>query len=74
MRSSGGYVPIPAGPSTCAYRRGDDVVVVVPTRPPTGDPGDARVELPPGRWRNVLADLAGVYGDDRLAVYERVGV
>jgi (1->4)-alpha-D-glucan 1-alpha-D-glucosylmutase len=71
---AGGYAPIPAGPSTCAYRRGDDVVVVVPTRPPTGDPGDARVELPPGRWRNVLADLAGVYGDDRLAVYERIGV
>jgi (1->4)-alpha-D-glucan 1-alpha-D-glucosylmutase len=29
----GGYEPIEAGPGICAYRRGDDVVVAVATRP-----------------------------------------
>ena len=64
---SGAYVPLEAGTTTCAYARGTDVVVVVPVR---ADPVDVR--LPPGDWHNVLAELAGPYGDDRLAVLERV--
>ena len=44
------------------------MVVVVPTR---DDPVEA--QLPAGEWRNVLAELAEPYGDDRIAVYERIG-
>src|SRR5581483_9123337 len=46
---AGGYEPLPAPETTCAYRRGDDVVVAVGVR---GDAPD--VELPRGRWRAVL--------------------
>ena len=63
---SGDYIPLETGPTTCAYARGTDVVVVVPVR---DDPVDVR--LPPGDWHNVLAELAEPYGDDRLAVLER---
>ena len=52
--------------TTCAFRRGEDVVVVVTTR---DEPAD--VDRPAGTWRNVLgrarAAVRRFYG-----VYERV--
>jgi hypothetical protein len=63
---SGRYEPLEAGEATCAYQRGDDVVVVVPTRA-----GPPEIALPAGRWRNVLDDLGSLY-DGAPAVYERI--
>jgi (1->4)-alpha-D-glucan 1-alpha-D-glucosylmutase len=53
-----GYEPLPAGPDTCAFRRGD-VVVAVPVRdaPP-------EVDFPGGAWRAVVDEAYA-------AVYER---
>ena len=47
---AGAYEPLAAGDGTCAYRRGEDVVVAVPVRyrEPTFD-------LPPGTWRDVVS-------------------
>src|SRR5262249_2923429 len=39
---AGGYEPLDAGKATCAFRRGEDVVVAVPVRE-----WDIHVELPP---------------------------
>ena len=50
---SGTYTPLGANPATtCAFSRGDDVVVVVATR---DEPADAT--MPVGDWRNVLSGL-----------------
>ena len=49
-RGLGRYEPLDAGPEGIAFRRGEDVVVGVGLR------GPARISLPPGRWRDVLAD------------------
>jgi len=43
------YEPLAAAEDTCAYRRGEDVVVAV-----DGRAGDPTFERPPGRWREVL--------------------
>ncbi len=59
----GTYTAVDAGPGVCAYRRGDDVLVVVPTRPTV-----PRVDVPRG-WVDVLAPLAPLY-DQPPAVYE----
>jgi (1->4)-alpha-D-glucan 1-alpha-D-glucosylmutase len=60
------YRPLDAGETTCAYARGDTVVVAVGTRmkPP-------EIALPSGRWRNVLDELGPLY-DAAPAVYERL--
>ncbi len=54
---AGSYAPVPAGPSVCAFLRGDhEVLVVVPLRPPARG-GVASLALPPGApgaWRQVL--------------------
>jgi (1->4)-alpha-D-glucan 1-alpha-D-glucosylmutase len=64
----GAYEPLAAAPGTCAYLRGDDVAVAVPVR------GEApEVELPPGRWRDVLEGLGACLGGVRPAVFERTG-
>ena len=52
---------------TCAFRRGDDVVVAVPVR---GD--EPEVELPPGDWRNVLEGIDRCLGGYAPAVFERL--
>jgi (1->4)-alpha-D-glucan 1-alpha-D-glucosylmutase len=58
---AGAYEPIDAGPTTCAYVRGGEVMVVVETRP--GPPSGTLA--PPGdRWRQVL-------GGDGVGVFER---
>jgi (1->4)-alpha-D-glucan 1-alpha-D-glucosylmutase len=46
---AGGYEPLEAGPATCGFRRGDDVVVAVPVRD-----GTIEIELPPGSWRQIV--------------------
>jgi (1->4)-alpha-D-glucan 1-alpha-D-glucosylmutase len=50
---AGPYEPLAAGTGTCAFRRGDDVVVAIPVRGETPE-----LELPPGRWRNALTATA----------------
>ncbi len=56
----GAYAPLHAGPDVVAFTRGEDVLVVVTLREPELG---AVVEVPEGRWRNVLTheelDLAG---------------
>ena len=52
---AGTYTPLDAGPDVCAFTRGEDaeiLVVVTPREPELG----ATVEIPAGRWRNVLSD------------------
>ncbi len=77
---AGGYEPIDAGPGTCAFVRGGDVLVVVGLR---GAPFEGTLsELPGGRWRDVLRGeersfdtrqpVAGVVGEPGVAVFERL--
>jgi (1->4)-alpha-D-glucan 1-alpha-D-glucosylmutase len=67
---AGPYEQLETGPSVCAFLRGDEVAVAVAVR---REP--ARVELPPGRWRDVLtgAECGPEYelGDRGLALLER---
>jgi (1->4)-alpha-D-glucan 1-alpha-D-glucosylmutase len=65
---AGGFEPLPADAGTCAYLRGEDVAVAVPVR---GD--EPALELPPGRWRNVLEGIDRCLGGYRPALYERAG-
>jgi (1->4)-alpha-D-glucan 1-alpha-D-glucosylmutase len=51
------YEPLDTTARAVAFRRGDDVVVVVPL---AAEP--AEIDLPAGAWRDVLAPLAAVYG------------
>jgi (1->4)-alpha-D-glucan 1-alpha-D-glucosylmutase len=61
---AGDYAPLPAPDGVCAYVRGGDVVCAVAVRERC-DLGS--LELPPGRWRDVVRD------DDRgLALLERM--
>ena len=60
-----GYTPVEAARHVCAYRRGDDVLVVVPTRRAPSDFD------PPAGWTDVLTPLAKIY-EHPPAVYERV--
>jgi (1->4)-alpha-D-glucan 1-alpha-D-glucosylmutase len=63
---TGTYLPLPSGPTTCAYQRGTEVVVAVSLR---DEPLD--VELPSGSWVNLLEALDQAYGPIPIAVYER---
>jgi len=63
---AGPYEPIPAAPGTCAFRRGEDVIVAVSyrgARPELDSPG-------PG-WVNVLDGLDSMPGGAPAAVWER---
>jgi (1->4)-alpha-D-glucan 1-alpha-D-glucosylmutase len=66
-RELGAYEPLDAAPDVCAFRRGDDVVVATVVRGPGG-----RVDLPSGRWRELLtgAAVAGAIdlGDPPIAL------
>jgi (1->4)-alpha-D-glucan 1-alpha-D-glucosylmutase len=64
---AGAYDPRPAPASTCAYRRGDDVLVAVPVRG-----NEPEVDLPPGDWTNVLEGVDRVLGGYRPEVWERI--
>jgi len=50
---TGAYEPVDAGPDVCAFRRGDDVMVVVRLR--SGRLGGA--DFPEGEWRDLLPEL-----------------
>ena len=68
---AGGYEPLDAGPSTVAFLRGGDVLAAAAIRG-DGDP----VELPEGRWRDVLHGGEHVGGSrldlrDGIALLER---
>jgi (1->4)-alpha-D-glucan 1-alpha-D-glucosylmutase len=65
------YVPLQAGPRALAFSRGDAVVTVAPVRAlsvtRTGWDDDDAVELPGGRWRDVLSGAEVDGGRVRLA-------
>jgi (1->4)-alpha-D-glucan 1-alpha-D-glucosylmutase len=61
-----GYEPLPAAEGTCAFRRGDDVVVAVPVR---GE--EPEFDVPPGRWSDVLPAVEAALGGYRVALLER---
>jgi (1->4)-alpha-D-glucan 1-alpha-D-glucosylmutase len=56
---AGAYQPLPAGETTVAYQRGDEVVVAVAVATGPG-PQPGSLDGIQGRWRDVL------YGDERL--------
>jgi (1->4)-alpha-D-glucan 1-alpha-D-glucosylmutase len=60
----GGYRPLAAGEHTCAYLRGDDVLVAVHTRPGR-PPAELEEPLPRGSWRRVV-DLDGIVVAERI--------
>jgi (1->4)-alpha-D-glucan 1-alpha-D-glucosylmutase len=60
------YQPIEAGPTTCAYYRGSDVMVVSGLRT-----GSTSVDAPGPEWRNVLQPLSVPYPDLLLSVFVR---
>jgi (1->4)-alpha-D-glucan 1-alpha-D-glucosylmutase len=64
--AGGGYEPLSADANTVAYRRGRDVVVAVPVR---GD--EPEVDLPRGRWRNLLEGVEDALGGYRVLLLER---
>jgi (1->4)-alpha-D-glucan 1-alpha-D-glucosylmutase len=75
-----GYEALDAGDETCAFMRGDGLLVIVHTRP--GLPDDS-LEAPGGRWRDVLRGeersfaasepVAGLVDSYGVAVFERLG-
>jgi (1->4)-alpha-D-glucan 1-alpha-D-glucosylmutase len=77
--ATGGYRPLEAPETTCAFLRDDDVLVVVGLR---DDAVEARLEGPGGQWRSVLRgeehSLSGrvavgdLIGEPGIAVLERL--
>ena len=75
---AGSYEPLDAGPSTCAFVRGGDVLVAVAVR---NGPVEGAVEAPRGRWRDVLrgeersfgsrTPVQDIVGELGIAVFER---
>jgi (1->4)-alpha-D-glucan 1-alpha-D-glucosylmutase len=61
-----GYTPLDASTETCAFMRGDDLVVAVPIR---GDRSD--FDRPAGRWRSVLEGVDACLGGYAPVVLER---
>jgi (1->4)-alpha-D-glucan 1-alpha-D-glucosylmutase len=68
---AGDYTPLEAGPDAIAFVRGGDVLVAAAIRGEGGEGGTAEVELPAGRWHDVLGD--GERGGGRVALSELVG-
>ena len=76
---AGSYEPLDAGPSTCAFVRGGDVLVAVTVR---NGPVEGTVEVPRGQWRDVLrgeersfgsrTQVQTIVGDLGIAVFERL--
>jgi (1->4)-alpha-D-glucan 1-alpha-D-glucosylmutase len=56
---AGTYEPLDAGPSTCAFVRGGDVLVAVAVR---SGPVEGTVEAPRGEWRDVLRGEERTFG------------
>jgi (1->4)-alpha-D-glucan 1-alpha-D-glucosylmutase len=78
--ATGGYEPLEAGESACAFARGGEVLVVVAAR---DGAAEGVLAAPEGRWRDVLRGeersfnrrhaLGDVLGDHGIAVFERLG-
>jgi (1->4)-alpha-D-glucan 1-alpha-D-glucosylmutase len=76
---AGSYEPLDAGPSTCAFVRGGDVLVAVTVR---NGPVEGTVEAPRGQWRDVLrgeersfgslSQVQNIVGELGIAVLERL--
>ncbi len=76
---AGSYEPLDAGPSTCAFVRGGDVLVAVTVR---NGPVEGTIEAPGGQWRDVLrgeersfgslSQVRDIVGDLGIAVLERL--
>jgi hypothetical protein len=70
LHELGPYEPIDTGPSVCAFRRGEDVVVAAVVH---GSGGTVR--LPPGSWRDRLTGAAVKdeveVGDSPIALIQR---
>ncbi len=76
---AGSYEPLDAGPSTCAFVRGGDVLVAVAVR---SGPVEGTLEAPRGQWRDVLrgeersfgsrTQVQDVVGELGIAVLERL--
>jgi (1->4)-alpha-D-glucan 1-alpha-D-glucosylmutase len=76
----GSYEPLETGEETCAFLRGDDVLVAVAVRERWGD---GQLDAPAGRWRDVLSGeecsfprrvpLTTVLSEHGVAVFERIG-
>src|ERR671932_237357 len=65
---AGDYVPLPAGRDACAFVREDAVLAAAVVR---GDGAGVELELPPGRWRDVLGDEE--HGGGRAELAELAG-
>ena len=75
---AGSYEPLDAGPSTCAFVRGGDVLVAVAVR---SGPVEGTVETPRGEWRDILrgeersfdshTPVQDIVGEVGIAVFER---
>ena len=61
---SGAYRPLEAGPDVCAFLRGEEVAVAVAV---SDEPPADSVELPAGRWRDVLHGEERRLGESVLA-------
>ena len=76
---AGTYEPLDAGPSTCAFVRGGDVLVAVAVR---SGPAEGTVEAPRGQWRDVLhgeersfgsrTEVQDIVSELGIAVFERL--
>ena len=66
---AGAYTPLEAGEACCAYLRGEVILAATAVRP---EGHTARLELPAGRWHNVLTgdelELRGRVPFERLAM------
>jgi (1->4)-alpha-D-glucan 1-alpha-D-glucosylmutase len=51
---AGRYEPVDAGPDTCAFLRGDDLLVAVSLRPESRLPSLNQLDHPRGEWRELL--------------------
>jgi (1->4)-alpha-D-glucan 1-alpha-D-glucosylmutase len=66
----GAYAPLEAGPDVCAFARGDDEVLVVVALRPAGE--GATLDVPEGRYRDVLGDREHALAGGPVAVAELV--
>jgi (1->4)-alpha-D-glucan 1-alpha-D-glucosylmutase len=76
---AGTYEPLDAGPSTCAFVRGGDILVTVAVR---SGPVEGTIEAPRGQWRDVLRGEERSFGSRTrvrdimselgIAVFERL--
>ena len=64
----GGYEPLDSAPGTCAFRRGEEIVVAVPI-----SDSEPVFDLPRGRWHEALTGIDVCLGGYRPRILERAG-